>query len=111
MLVQNVMDLLYGCDTWSLILREEHMSRLKMYESKVLRIFAPRRDEVVGGWRRQLEEEFHNLYTSSNFNRMIKPRKMRWAGHVVCMGEMRNACKIVVRNSERKKSLGKPRHR
>jgi hypothetical protein len=64
--------ILYGCETWSLTLREEH--RLKVFENRVLRIFGPRRDEVTGGWRKLLNEEFHNLYSSPSIIRMIKSR-------------------------------------
>jgi hypothetical protein len=70
---------LYGCETWSLTLREEH--RLRVFENSVLRrIFGPKRDEVTGDWRKLHNEELHNLYSSPN--RMIKSRRMRWAGHV-----------------------------
>jgi hypothetical protein len=71
---------LYGCETWSLILREEH--RLRMYENRVLRIFKPKGDEVTGGWRKLHDEELHNLYSSPSIIRMIKSRRMRWTGHV-----------------------------
>jgi hypothetical protein len=73
---------LYGCKTWSLTLREEH--RLRMFENKVLRrIFGPKRDEVMGGWRKLHNEELHDLYCSPSIIRIIKSRRMRWAGHVV----------------------------
>jgi hypothetical protein len=66
---------LYGCETWSLILREEH--RLRVFENRVLRrIFGPKRDEVTGEWRKFLNEELHNLYSSPNIIRMIKSRRM-----------------------------------
>jgi hypothetical protein len=69
---------LYGCETWSLTLREEH--KLRVFENRVLRkIFGPKRDEVTGGWR---NEELHNLYSSPRVIRMITSRRMRWAGHV-----------------------------
>jgi hypothetical protein len=71
---------LYGCESWSLALRDEH--RLKVLENRVLRIFGPKRDEVIGGWRKLHNEELHNLYASSNVIRMIKSWRMRWAGHV-----------------------------
>jgi hypothetical protein len=73
--------ILYGCDTWSLTLREEH--RLRVFENRVLRrIFGAKRDEVMGNWRKLHNEELHNLYSSSNIIRMIKSRRMRWAGYV-----------------------------
>jgi hypothetical protein len=76
---------LYGRETWSLTLREEH--RLKMFENRVLRrIFGPKRDDVTGDCRKLHNEELHNLYSSPNVIRMIKSRRMRWAGHVTRMG-------------------------
>jgi hypothetical protein len=72
---------LYGCETWSLTLREEH--RLRVFENRVLRrIFGPKRDIMTGGWRKLHNEEFHNLYSSPSIIRMIKSRRMRWTGHV-----------------------------
>jgi hypothetical protein len=77
---------LYGCETWSLTLREEH--RLRVLESRVLRrIFGPKRDEVTGEWRKMHSGELHNLYSSLDIFRQIKSRRMRWVGHVVCKGE------------------------
>jgi hypothetical protein len=76
---------LYGCETWSLTLREEH--RLRVFENRVLRrIFGPKRDEVTGEWRKLHSGELHNLYSSPDINRQIKSRRMRWAGHAACMG-------------------------
>jgi hypothetical protein len=72
---------LYGCETWSLTLREEH--KLRVFGNRVLRrIFGPKRDEVTGGWRKLHSDELHNLYSSPNTIRMIKSRKMTWTGHV-----------------------------
>jgi hypothetical protein len=76
----NLPVVLYGCETWSLTVREEH--RLRVFENRVLRIFGPKRDGVMGGWRKQHIEELHNLYSSPSIIRIIKPRRMRWAGHV-----------------------------
>jgi len=79
---------LYGCETWSLTLREE--SKLRVFENMVLRrIFGPRRDEVTGEWRKLHNEELNGLYSSPNIVRAIKSRRMRWAGHVARMGEER----------------------
>ena len=79
---------LYGCETWSLTLREER--KLKVFENMVLsRIFGPRRGEVTGEWRRLNNKELHDLYCSPNIVRVIKSRRMRWAGHVARMGEER----------------------
>jgi hypothetical protein len=76
---------LYGCETWSLTLREEH--RLRVLENRVLRrIFGPKRDEMTGGWRKLHNEGLHNLYSSPSIIRVIKSRRMRWALQVVRMG-------------------------
>jgi hypothetical protein len=77
--------ILYGCETWSLTLREEH--RLRVFENRVLRrIFGPKIDEVTGGWRKLHNEELHGLYSSPSIVRVIKAGRMRWAGHVARMG-------------------------
>ena len=79
---------LYGCEIWSLTLKEERKRR--MFENMVLRgIFGPRRDEVTGKWRRLHNEELNDLYSSPNIVRVIKSRRMRWAGYVARMGEER----------------------
>jgi hypothetical protein len=76
---------LYGRETWSLTLREEH--RLRVFENRVLRrIFGPKRDDVTGDWRKLHNDELHNLYSSPNIIRMIKSRRMRWTGHVARNG-------------------------
>jgi hypothetical protein len=80
---------LYGCEAWSLTLKEEH--RLKVSENRMLRrIFGPKREKMVGGWKRQHNEEVYNLHTSSNIIKVIEPQRMGWASHVACMGEIRN---------------------
>jgi hypothetical protein len=85
---------LYGCETWSLTLREEH--RLRVFENMVLRrIFGPKRDEETGGWRKLRNEELRDLYSSPSIIRMIKSRRMRWAGHVARMGEKKNAYRLL----------------
>jgi hypothetical protein len=71
------------------------------------RIFGPKRDEVTGGWRKLHSEELHNLYSSPNIIRMIKPRRMRWAGHVARMGEMRHAYEILTGTPEGRRPLGR----
>jgi len=77
---------LYGCETWSLTLREER--KLTVFENRVLRrIFGPRRDEVTGEWRRLHNGELNDFYSSPNIVRVIKSGRMRWAGHVVHMSE------------------------
>jgi hypothetical protein len=74
------------------------------------RIFGPKRYEVTGGWRKLHNEELHNLYSAPSIIRMIKSRRMRWAGHVARNGENRNAYRILVGNPEGKRPLGRPRH-
>jgi hypothetical protein len=72
---------LYGCETWSLTLREEH--RLRVFENRVLRrIFGPKRDEVTGEWRKLYNEELHNFYSYPDIIRQFKARRMRSTGHV-----------------------------
>jgi hypothetical protein len=76
---------LYGCETWSLTLREEH--RLGVFENRVLRrIFGPKKDEVTGEWRKLHNEELQDLYPSPSIIRIINARRMRWAGHVARIG-------------------------
>ena len=83
------------CETWSLTLREER--KLRVFEKMVLRgIFGPRRDEVTGDWRRLHNEELNDLYCSPNIVRVIKSRRMRWAGHVARMGEEIVAHRVLV---------------
>jgi hypothetical protein len=77
---------------------------LRMFENKVLRrIFGPKRDEVTGGWRKLHSKELRDLYSSPSIIRIIKSRRMRWAGHVARMGEKRNAYRLMVRKPEGKK--------
>jgi hypothetical protein len=77
---------LYGCKTCSLILREEY--KLGVFENRVLRrIFRPKRDGMLVGWRKLHNEELHDLYCSPSIIGIIKSRRMRWAGHVARMGE------------------------
>ena len=78
------MPVLYGCETWSLTLREER--KLRVFENIVLGIFGPRKDEVTGEWRRLHNEELNDLYSSPNIVRVIKSRRMRWAGHMARIG-------------------------
>jgi hypothetical protein len=86
---------LYGYETWSLALREEH--GLRVFENRVLRrIFGPKRDEVTGEWRKLHNEELHNLYSSPDIIRQVKSRRMRWAGYVARMGEERKVYKVLV---------------
>jgi hypothetical protein len=99
---------LYGCETWSLTLREEH--RLEVFENSVLRrIFVPKRDEVTGEWRTLHNEELRGLYSSPSIIRIMMSRGMRLAGHVVRMREERNSYRLLVGKPEGKKPLGRPR--
>ncbi|KAJ4449192.1 hypothetical protein ANN_00589 [Periplaneta americana] len=92
---------LYGCETWTLALREEH--RLRVFENKVLRkIFGAKRDEVTGEWRKLHNAELHALYSSPDIIRNIKSRCLRWAGHAARMGESRNAYRVLVGRPRRK---------
>jgi hypothetical protein len=76
---------LYGCETWSLTLREKH--RLRVFENRVLRrVFGPKRDKVRGKWRKRHNDELHDLYCSPNIAQATKSRRLRWAGHVAHMG-------------------------
>jgi len=91
-------------------LREE--KKLRVFENMVLRrIFGPRRDEVTGEWRRLHNEEINDLYSSPKIVRVIKLRRMRWAGHVARMGEERGVYRVLVGKPEGKRPLGRPRRR
>jgi hypothetical protein len=101
---------LYGCETGSVTLREEH--RLRVFENRVLRrIFGSKRDDVTGGWRKLHNEELHGLYSSPSIVRVIKARRIRWAGKVARMGEVRGAYNILVGRPEGRRPLGRPRRR
>jgi hypothetical protein len=83
-----------------------------VFENRVLkRIFGPNRDEVTGEWRKLHNEELLDLYSSPSIIRIIKLRRLRWAGHVAGMGEKRNAYRLLVGKPEGKRLLGRPRHR
>jgi len=101
---------LYECETWSPTLREER--KLRVFENMVLRrIFGPRRDEVTGEWRRLHNEELNDLHSSPNIARVIKSRRMRWAGHVARMGEERGVYRVLVGKPEGMRPLGRPKRR
>jgi hypothetical protein len=98
---------LYGCETWTLTLRQER--RLRVFDNSVLRrIFGPKRDEVTGEWRKLHHKKLNDLYSSPNIVRVKKSRRMRWAEHLACTGERRD---ILVGISEEKIPLGRPRCR
>jgi len=91
-------------------LREER--KLRVFENMVLRrIFGPRSDGVTGEWRRLHNGELSDLYSSPSIVRVIKARRMRWAGHVARMGEEKGAYRVLVGKSEGKRPLGRPRRR
>jgi hypothetical protein len=101
---------LYGFETWSFALREEH--RLRVFENRVHRkIFETNRDEVTEGWRKLHNEELYGLYPSPSIVRVMKARRMRWAGHVVRMGDVRGAYNILVGRPEGMRPLGRHRRR
>jgi hypothetical protein len=100
---------LYGCETWSLILGEE--PRLRVFENRVLRrIFGPKKEED-GSWGKLHNHELHSLYSSPNIVRVIKSRRMRWAGHVARIGKGRGICRVLVGRPKGKTPLEKPRRR
>jgi hypothetical protein len=100
---------LYGCETWSLTLREGH--KLRVFESGMLRrIFGSKR-EVDGSWRKLHNTELHSLYSSPNIVNVIKSRRLRWAEHVACMGEGRGVYRVLVGNPKGKRPLGRPTRR
>jgi hypothetical protein len=89
--------------------RDEH--RLRVFENRVLRkIFGTKRG-VDGSWRKLHNDELHNLYSSPNIVRVIKSRRMRWAGHVARMGEGRSVYRVLVGRPEGKRPRGRPKRR
>jgi hypothetical protein len=101
---------LYGCETWSLTLKEE--SRLRVFENRVLRrIFGLKSDVITGEWRKLHMEELNDLYCSPTIVRLIKSRGMRWAGHVGRLGEGRGVSRDLVGKPEGKRQPGRPRRR
>jgi hypothetical protein len=100
----------YGCETWSVTFREKH--RLRVFENSVLRnIFESKRNDMTGLWINLQKQKFDDLYSSPNIIRVIKLRRLRWTGHVACMGDMRSAYVIVIGRPEGRKLLGRPRLR
>ena len=98
---------LYGCETWSLTLREER--RLRVFENRVLRrVFGPKRDEVTGEWRKLRNEKLRDLYSIPNIVRVVKSRL---AGHVARMREGRGVHRVLVGKPEGKRPLRRPRRR
>jgi hypothetical protein len=98
---------LYGCEIWSLTLREE--LRLRVFENRVLRrIFGPRRDEVTGEWRKLYNEELHDVYSSPSIIRIIKIEEGEMGGACSLNGEKRNMYRLLVGKPEGKRALGRP---
>jgi hypothetical protein len=89
-------------------LREEH--RLRVFENRVLRIFGTKKEED-GSWRKLHNDELHSLYSSLNIVRVIKSRRMRWAGHVARVGEVRGVYRVLVGKPEGKRPVGRPKRR
>jgi hypothetical protein len=101
---------LYGCETWSLALREER--RLRVFENRVLRrVFGPKRDELTGKWRKLHNEMLNNLYSLPNIVRIVKSRRMRWAGHMARMGDNMGVHRVLAGKPEGKRPLGRQRPR
>ena len=96
---------LYGCKTWSLTLREERRLRV------LRKVFGSKRDEVTGQWRKLHNEELNDLYSLPNIVRVVKSRRMRWAGHVARMEENRVVYRVFVGKPEGKRPLERPRRR
>jgi len=101
---------LYGCETWSLILREEH--RLRVFKNRVLRrIFGSKKEEVTGEWRKLHNEALNDQYSSPNIFQVIKLRRMSWVGRVACMGARRGVYGVLGGKPEGKRQLQRPRRR
>jgi len=90
---------------------EYSVSQIQFGNRVLRRIFGTRRDEVTGEWRRLHNEKLNDLYSSPNIVRVIKWRKMRWAGHVAHMGEERGVYRILLGKPEGRRPLGRPRHK
>jgi hypothetical protein len=106
----NMPVVLYGCETWSLTLREER--RLRVFENRVLRrVFGPKRDEMKGEWRKLHNEELNDLYSSPNIVRVVKTRRMIWVRHVARRGVERGVHRVLVGKPEGKTPLGRTSRR
>ena len=104
---QIMLVILYGCETWSLTLREER--RLRVFDKRVLsRKYGPKRNEGTRKWEKIYNENLNDLFLSPNIIRVISSRRMRWTEHVACVGS-RGVYMVVVGRPERKRSLGRPR--
>ena len=101
--MQNILSVLYGCETWLLTLREEH--RLRVFENGVLRrIFGTKRDKATGNWRKLHNEELNDLFSSPSIVWVINSKRMGWVDHVACR-ERRCVYRILVGKPEGKRQL------
>ena len=97
---------LYGCETWLFTLRDDR--RLRVFENREFwRIFGPKRDELTREWRKLYNEELNDLHSSPNIFRVIKSRRIRWAGHVALLRERRGVYRVLVGKPEGKRPLGR----
>jgi hypothetical protein len=100
---------LHGCETWSLILRD---NSLRVFECRVMRrIFEPKRNALIGGWRKLHNDEIHKFYSSPNIIRAKKSWRVKWAGYLDSIGERRNSCKVSVGEPVGKRSLRRCKRR
>ena len=103
-----IASVLNGCETWLLTLREE--GRPWGFENRVQRrIFWPKRDEVTGEWKRLHNKELYALYSSPHIIRVIRSRKLKWAGHAARMGERTGVYRVLMGKLEARRPLGRPR--
>jgi hypothetical protein len=101
------MPVLYGCETWSLTLKEER--RLRVFENRVFRkiqVIGPKRDEVKREWRKLHNKELNDLYSSPNIGWVIKSRRIRWDGHLARMGERGGVYRVLLETPRERDHLG-----
>lgn len=99
---------LCGCDTWFLVLRQEHI--LRVFENEMLsKTFRHKRKEIIGDWMKLDNDDLHILYLSPNIVLVIKSERMRQVGHVSRIGARRDACRVLVWKPVRKRHIGRPR--
>jgi hypothetical protein len=86
-------------------------TRLRVFEKSVLRKFARKRDEVTGEWRKHQNEDIRYMYSVPSIVRVLKSRRMRWAGHVACVVERRGVYRVLMGKPDGTRPLGRPRLR